>query len=54
LTGFGVTAREAVRTGWAAFLTVRRAFFKGFGFLTVRRAFFKGFGANSRQSNPML
>jgi hypothetical protein len=41
LTGFGVTAREAVRTGWAAFLT-------------VRRAFFKGFGANSRQSNPML
>ena len=41
LTGFGVTARVAVRTGWAAFLT-------------VRRAFFRGFGANSRQSSPML
>ena len=41
LTGFGVTARVAVRAGWAAFLT-------------VRRAFFRGFGANNRQSSPML
>jgi hypothetical protein len=38
LTGLGVTARVAVRAGWAALLT-------------VRRAFFRGFGANSRQSS---
>jgi hypothetical protein len=40
LTGLGVTTRVAVWTGWAAFLT-------------VRRAFFRGFGANSRQSRPI-
>ena len=40
LTGLSVMAPVAVRAGWAALLT-------------VRRAFFRGFGANSRQSSPM-
>jgi hypothetical protein len=39
-TGLGVTARVAVCTGCVAFLT-------------VQRAFFRGFGANIRQSSPM-